>query len=450
MIKPKSTVSLCPVCLKRIEAAYSEVDGTVRLIKECPDHGTFSVPVWDSADGYQSWVRTTPAQAPVGADRAVQLGCPYDCGLCEDHEQASCCVLLEVTARCNLRCPVCFASAGEGSHDPDPDLATIRSWYEMLLAKGGPFNIQLSGGEPTMRDDLAEIIALGKGMGFRFFQLNTNGLRIAREPDYLTGLVQAGLSTVFLQFDTLSAEASRALRGEDLRQVKETAIVHCASAGVGVVLVPTLRADLNLKEVGAIVEFAAARLPAVRGVHFQPMSFFGRYDAAIREKGRVTIPMLLRELEEQTGGKVRARDFSPGSAEHSLCTFYADYLAGDKVWKPQRRSSGGCCSPATSDQARDVVAMKWSAPAQSDEGKGRYDVKALDDFLLLKRMRTLAISGMAFQDAWTVDLERLKRCHVHVVSPQGNLIPFCAYNLTGTTGKALYRETAATKNLFST
>ncbi|MFZ2257620.1 MAG: radical SAM (seleno)protein TrsS [Clostridiaceae bacterium] len=440
----KSTISLCPVCLERIEADYTEVAGQVRLVKTCPTHGTFSVPVWDEAKSFLNWVQTTPAQSPVGADFPIEQGCPYDCGLCADHQQASCCVLLEVTARCNLRCPICFASAGETPLKPDPDLTTIRGWYAMLLEKGGPFNIQLSGGEPTMRDDLAEIIALGKTMGFHFFQLNTNGIRLAKDPAYLYELVQAGLSTVFLQFDTLEATTSVTLRGKDLISLKQLTIDNCAAAGIGVVLVPTLRADLNLKEVGAIVDYAATRLPTVRGVHFQPMSFFGRYDAHVRETGRVTIPMLLSELQTQTSGRIRSQDFSPGSAEHSLCTFYADYQVDGNTWRTKQRNNGGCCSSRTSDQARDVVAQKWSAPINSateDAKSSRYDVKSLDDFLWLKQVRTLAISGMAFQDAWTIDLERLRRCHVHVVSPDANLVPFCAYNLTDQAGRSLYRPT---------
>lgn len=443
-MKLKSTISLCPVCLQRIEAAYTEVGGQVRLVKTCPTHGPFSVPVWDEAKSFLNWVRTTPAQSPVGADFPIKQGCPYDCGLCEDHQQATCCVLLEVTARCNLRCPVCFAAAGETCSKPDPDLTTIQGWYAMLLEKGGPFNIQLSGGEPTMRDDLADIIALGKTMGFHFFQLNTNGIRLAKDPGYLTELVRAGLSTVFLQFDTLLADTSVALRGKDLIDLKQLAIDNCSAAGVGVVLVPTLRADLNLKEVGAIVDYAATQLPTVRGVHFQPMSFFGRYDASIREIGRVTVPMLLSELQNQTAGRIRSQDFSTGSAEHSLCTFYADYQVEGNTWKAKHRNTTGCCSSATSDQARDVVALKWAAPikplAENPKTSG-YVVKSLDDFLWLKQVRTLAISGMAFQDAWTIDLERLQRCHVHIVSPEGNLVPFCAYNLTDVSGQSLYRPT---------
>lgn len=436
------TTSVCPACFKRIPAAYVARQGQVWFEKNCPEHGADKVPVWDSVEGYQHWVRTTPAQAPVGPLKPVEHGCPYDCGLCADHQQASCCVLFEVTARCDLRCPVCFASAGDDSELIDPDLDTIRGWYAMLLEHGGPFNIQLSGGEPTMRDDLDQVIAIGRQMGFRFFQLNTNGIRIAREPDYLAGLVEAGLNTVFLQFDTFDQQTSIALRGKDLRETKQLAIRQCKAAGVAVVLVPTVRADLNLHEVGAIVDYAADHMPAVRGVHFQPISFFGRYDSYDRESGKVTIPMLLGALEEQTEGRVRSGDFSPGNAEHSLCTFYADYLVQEDKWSARKSQTSGCCG-ATSDQARDVVAMKWSAPISQKtitSNTKAFNVRSLDDFLQTRQSQTLALSGMAFQDAWSIDLERLHRCHVHVVSPTGELVPFCSYNLTNTSGKALHRE----------
>ena len=208
------TKSLCPACLKRVEAAYVRRDNEVWLKKNCPEHGSFAVQVWPGEAEFLAWNRPNPAQPPTNPAYSEDKGCPYDCGLCENHRQATCCVLLEVTSRCNLCCPVCFAGASNAG--ADVPLERIADWYDMLLARGGPFNIQLSGGEPTVRDDLADIIQLGKSKGFTFFQLNTNGLRIAAQPSYLHELVRAGLSTVFLQFDSLQSDATVALRGRDI------------------------------------------------------------------------------------------------------------------------------------------------------------------------------------------------------------------------------------------
>lgn len=434
----KQTESVCPACLARIPAAYVARDGGVWLDKTCPAHGPFAARIWDSEDGFESWLQDSPTQPPHHPARRVDKGCPYDCGLCDAHQQASCCVLLEVTARCNLQCPVCYAAAQTDAPAPDPSLATIEGWYDMLLEHGGPFNIQLSGGEPTLRDDLPAIIRAGRQRGFPFFQLNTNGLRLSEDPAYLRALVKAGLSTVFLQFDSLRGEPTTKLRGRDLVAAKQEAVRQCAAAGVGVVLVPTVKGDCNLEELGAIVDFAAANMPAVRGVHFQPVSFFGRYND---NTGRVTIPTLLKALETQTGGRVQAAHFAPGGAEHALCTFHADYAVDGQNWTPQKGAATACCTP-TSDRARDAVALKWTVPASQPvqwQGSSRYDLSSLDDFLHKRKTHTLALSGMAFQDAWTLDLERLRRCHVHIVSQNGELIPFCACNLTSQEGQALHR-----------
>lgn len=166
------TRSVCPVCLGTIDAEKAVAgDGFVHLIKTCPEHGFFDVLIWEGgADEYLAWGGAAASPEP-------EDDCPRSCGLCGNHESAGCCVLLELTHRCDLHCPVCFASAGgEG----DLTIDEVAALYDMLMERGGPYNIQLSGGEPTMRDDLPEIVRLGRERGFSFFQLNTNGLRSPR------------------------------------------------------------------------------------------------------------------------------------------------------------------------------------------------------------------------------------------------------------------------------
>lgn len=437
-----TTQSLCPVCLGRVEAFYCSRSEGVFFVKECPDHGLFEVPVWPDIASFEVWRRENPVQPPSNPANGTVKGCPYDCGLCESHKQATCCVLLEVTARCNLGCPICFASAG-GEKD-DPTLDTISGWYDMLLERGGPFNIQLSGGEPSLRDDLPDIIAMGREKGFEFFQLNTNGLRIALEPNYLHRLAQAGLNTVFLQFDTLSPEHCAELRGRDILAEKKQAIAHCNKENVGVVLVPTVKRSCNEGDLGDILRFAADNMPMVRGVHFQPISYFGRYGDAPLQDARVAIPELLAAIETQMAGQLKASDFMSGGAEHPLCSFHADYVVKSGHWTLQESDGNtGCCSCTGSDAARRAVAQKWTGiqplPEVNMSAYGGININALDDFLAQKQTQTLAVSGMAFQDAWTVDLERLSRCYIHVVSPKGQLVPFCAYNLTAENGVSLYR-----------
>src|SRR3990170_1531841 len=143
---------------------------------------------------------------------------------------------MEVTNRCNIRCPICFSSSGEGA-DSEPDLATVERMYRTIIDSGGPFPLQLSGGEPTLRDDLPEIVALGKHMGFEMIQINTNGIRFAEDPEYLAKIKKNGASSLYLQFDGVTDDVYEALRGAPLADVKVRAIDNCATIGLGVVLV---------------------------------------------------------------------------------------------------------------------------------------------------------------------------------------------------------------------
>ena len=428
------TKSVCPVCLRTIDAEKAVGDdGYIYLTKTCPEHGSFETLIWEGGIvDYLKW-----DSAPGGGnapDRTVPVkdGCPRDCGLCEEHESAGCCVLLELTKRCNLRCPVCFASAGEGSGEAA--LSEISALYDMLMERGGPFNIQLSGGEPTLRDDLPEIVRLGRSKGFSFFQLNTNGLRLADEPGYAHMLREAGVSCAFLQFDGLRDSTYEALRGRALLDTKLRAIDSCAAAGLPVVLVPTLVPGINVSEIGEMLRFALSRAPQVRGVHFQPVSYFGRCELKEPET-RLTIPRILREIEAQTDGAMKEADFAGGGAESAYCSFHASYkrLPGGALQALPRRHSH-CCSTKSCD-ARDFVAGRWGAQEHADAGED-----AFDRFLREANEMVFTVSGMAFQDAYNLDLKRLRRCYINEADPERGMVPFCAYNLTSRDGKYLYRR----------
>jgi uncharacterized radical SAM superfamily Fe-S cluster-containing enzyme len=440
------TFSVCPVCLARIPAQRVLRDSDVYLEKTCPEHGFFSAILWRGGPDHDSWKRPKEPNHPRHPFMPVDKGCPYDCGPCEDHRQEPCCVLLEVTARCDLRCPVCFASAGDTGLQ-DPSLADIERWYRRMLEAGGPFNIQLSGGEPCLRDDLPEIIAKGKRLGFTYFQVNTNGLRIGEEPGYLARLKEAGLKVVYLQFDGTRGEIHRTLRGRDLMEAKRKAVQASKEAGLGVVLVPTIQPGVNGDDLGGIIRFALDHYPTVRSIHFQPLTYFGRYPCRPTDDLRITIPELLRGMEEQTGGLVHAADFQPKGSENSYCSFHATYVilpdGSLKLIKPQ--TTGCCCKPESAREglmrSKAFVARNWPMPADGEEGvdNGSSSLGGWEDFLTRARTHLFSISGMAFQDAWNLDLELLQDCCIHIAAPDGRLIPFCAYNLTNMRGESLYR-----------
>jgi uncharacterized radical SAM superfamily Fe-S cluster-containing enzyme len=355
---------------------------------------------------------------------------------------------------------VCFAGSGPVAGE-DPSLAEIEGWFTHLAISAPGCNVQLSGGEPTVRDDLPLILELGRRHGFTFFQLNTNGLRLACEEGYASSLAQAGLSTVFLQFDGVDGAPYVALRGAPLLSLKLAAVEACAAAGLGVVLVPTLVPGVNTHEIGAIVDLAIAHLPAVRGVHLQPVSYFGRAEGvgSIAAAPRITLPEVLRAVVDQTGGRLPARGFRPAACEHPACSFHGEFVqaadggivplrdrpdaattevrgraaATEKArrtaarWttaKPKRRSC--CTTPPPDSRPRGGVTDASDGP----QGPADTWERALTEI----RGRTFSVTAMAFQDAWNIDLERLQSCCLHVLSRDLQRVPFCAYNLTAADG----------------
>ena len=433
------TMSVCPVCLAKIPATkVVGEDGNIYMEKSCWEHGNFRTLIWEGdLESYRAWAEgdLNGVVTPVRA-QPVEKGCPYDCGLCQSHERDGCCVLLELTNRCNLNCPVCFASAGQ-KQPKDLSLTEIGKQYDLLMERGGPFNIQLSGGEPTVRDDLDQVIALGREKGFSFFQLNTNGIRIAKEAGYAAYLAKAGVSVVFLQFDGLDDGIYHTLRGADLLETKLRAIDHCKAAGLPVVLVPTVAPGVNDHALGDILRFAMSRAPHIRGVHIQPISYFGRCGLEAPEI-RLTIPAVLRRIEAQMEGLMKITDFGGGGAESPYCSFHASFMRktdGSFKALPRRRSQG-CC--VKSSEARDFVSQQWSGKAAGCDGDEA--TSSLDAFLQQTVENTFTVSGMVFQDAYNLDLDRLRRCYICEVDTDKGMIPFCAYNLTDSRGRAFYRK----------
>ncbi len=443
------TQSICLECFTAIPARRVARGKRVYLRKTCPEHGSFEAVIWRGHPPYSSWVRPKTPSYPKDPFTLVEKGCPLDCGLCAEHRQHTCTALIEVTQRCNLRCAFCFADAG---NNPvvDPALEDLKGQFDRLFASAGPCNVQLSGGEPTLRDDLPEIVVLGRSSGFSFIQINTNGLRLAMEPSYVKALKEAGLASVFLQFDSMEDTVYRKLRGRELFREKRLAIEHCAENGIGVVLVPTLVPGVNTDQIGVIIEFALRELPAIRGVHFQPVSYFGRYPAPPGDEDRITIPEIITAIETQTHGRIRAEHFKPPGCENALCSFHGNFVLqtdGElRPWTQCKSEDCGCKPIQAADgaaKARRFVTQFWSRPQELQLSSMMVKAPSLgawDDFLIRARTHSLCISGMAFQDAWTLDLERLKDCCIHVVHPDGRLIPFCAYNVTDSEGRSYYRK----------
>lgn len=443
------TESLCPCCFKRVPAVREARGEDIFLVKTCQEHGEFSTLIWRGKPEFTGWKRKGSSVRSGSNQTETLKGCPFDCGICPSHRKNACTAVIEVTSRCNLSCPVCFADSGRDA--ADPDLHTIDGWYRHVLQASGPdIIIQLSGGEPTVRGDLPTIVEMGRAAGFPFIQVNTNGLRIAREENFAYSLRQAGASSVFLQFDGTGDDIYRRLRGASLYADKMLAIEKCAANDIGVVLVATLVPGLNTQNIGAILKLALELAPTVRGVHFQPVGYFGRYSGQPGNDGRITLPEIMHAIEEQTEGLMHVEDFSPPGWENSLCSFHGTFLPlpGGGLKALTGHGFSGCCDGGSEGRAVSFTARQWSAPEKTAAGNdgllpagGCCDagIESFDGFLDQVRTRMLSVSCMAFQDAWNLDLERAKDCCIHVVAPDGKMIPFCLYNLTSTSGKRLYR-----------
>lgn len=439
--------SLCPHCLERIPAVRVREGDNIYLVKTCPEHGEFTTLVWRGTPVLDGWGRAKSAVHTPVPHTGGGRGCPFDCGICSEHRQQSCTVLIEVTGRCNLHCPFCFADSGDDS-GPDLSPADLAWRFMNALRKSGPHNIvQISGGEPTVRDDLPEIITMGRTIGFPFIQLNTNGVRLASEPGYAARLKDAGLFSVFLQFDGTQDRIYRTIRGRDLLAEKMKAIEQCASAGLGIVLVPTIVKGVNDDDIGAILRLALELAPAVRGVHFQPAAYFGRHLTPPPPEERLTLPDLMRAIQQQTDGLIRADHFIPPGCEHPLCSFHGNFLRQeDGSLKPLSRQAVECCGDGDREnrgtgKAVSYVVNQWAAPKPASCCPAK---DSLDAFLENHRSNTFAISAMAFQDVWSLDLERVQECCIHVAAPDGRMIPFCLYNLTSRDGTPLYRTGGTT------
>ncbi len=419
----RQTRSVCPVCLKNIPALlFREEDGRIYLEKTCPTHGFFRVLVWQGAMDFEQWQRGTEPLA-----EGAGLRCPADCGLCAGHESGTCCVLLEVTRRCDLRCRYCFADGGAETADPPKE--ECESAIREIVRRCGQPLLQFSGGEPTLRDDLPELVRYAREAGCSYTQVNTNGLRLARDPEYAGRLAGAGLDIVFLQFDGVRDEIYETLRGRPLLETKLEAIRVCSGLGIGVTLVPTVVKGVNDRDLGEIVSLAQKLSPGVRGIHFQPVSYFGRYPGAPSGEDRYTLDRLMTDISVQAG--VPTESFMPSRCDHPLCGFHARFLIEPRGGlRPLSSIARSSPDRSCAKENREYVARHWRrAPEEPLPGDDLSREMDFDTFLYRLRHRSLTLSAMAFQDAVNLNIERLRRCSLHVYD-RGKIKPFCAKYLS--------------------
>lgn len=443
-----------------------EKQGQVMLIKSCPDHGEYEDLYWSD---FEQWKRAR-AYSTVGDGlenprTETVKGCPFDCGICPNHKSQTILAIIDVTNNCNLKCPICFANATAAGYSYQPTLDQVKVMIDNL-ASNKPVSVkalQLSGGEPTLRDDLPEIVSYAHEAGIHHVEVNTNGIRIANDSAYLQRLISTDVSSFYLQFDGVTPEPYKTTRGLDLLPTKMKALQNLRAAGHdSAILVVTLVKGINDNQVGQIIDFAAQNHDTIRCVNVQPVSVTGRIDRNKLAEYRITIPDFTRLVEEQTAGQIKQSDFFPvptvvpfaravGALKgtrypeftmHEHCGMATFVFVEDGKIIPITRyanvdgfmnsmnqvaelASAGHKVRANIQMIRSLTHLKLRVLGPLVGGvirEGSYEAMG-------RLMRHVVMIGaMHFMDPYNFDLERVQRCGIHYAVPDGRIIPFCTMN----------------------
>lgn len=466
----KKTRSLCPTCKTVLDAEISEEDGKVWITRTCPTHGLSRHLYWSDARMYHRFEEYDAIGNGVSnpQNTVAQDSCPTACGLCNIHHSQTLLANIDLTNRCNLNCDFCFAHARACGFIYEPDFADVVKMLQVIRDEkpvAAPA-VQFSGGEPTMRDDLPEIIRKAKEMGFPQVQIATNGVRISQEPDYAQELKDAGLNTVYLHFDGVTHETNPLLK------ISKKAVENLERIRMGVVLVPTIIRGKNDHELGDIIRFAVEHTSVIRGINFQPVAFTGAASDEDLQKSRITIPDVLERIEAQTAGILKRDDFYPVP-----CVLPFSDLVEAYTGRPQVRfTAHQHCGAATYvfvqedgvvpvnrmvdvetffesiEHMADTLSKggtinKYKALLEGvrnmhdclkrgDHGKTADFWKMIGKTLIGQNFQALRefhwnalfIGTMHFMDKYNYDIERVQRCCIHYATPDGKLIPFCTYN----------------------
>lgn len=459
------TRSICPVCKRTIDAEVNARDNQVFLRKRCPEHGQFEARVYGDAQMYVDIQRfNKPGTRPLRTQTEVKDGCPSDCGLCPEHKQHACLGLIEVNTGCNLDCPICFADSG---HQPDGYSITLDQCATMLdafvAAEGEPEVVMFSGGEPTIHKDILAMIDLAQQRPINAVNLNTNGIRLASDKRFVAELGRRNVPgrrvNIYMQFDGLEKETHLAIRGRDLRDIKQRALDNCAEVGLTVTLVAAIEQDVNNHEIGAVIRFGLAH-PAVRSVAFQPVTHAGRH-IEFDPLTRLTNSDVLHAIVDQLPQWFQTGDFFPVPCCAPTCRSISYLLTQGHPDDPDfglvpiprllqvEDYLDYVANRVTPDpEIQEALEKLWSASAfvgtETNTDRLTKVAEALDcadacGVNLPEALESLTETAFMivvqdFLDPYTLNVRQLMKCCVEEITPDGRLIPFCAYNSVG------YRE----------
>ena len=477
---PKRTQSLCPECTDVVDALIFEDGGQVWMEKTCATHGYFKDKISSDARLYRKLEQWHFGDNRGLANPAIPNAkvCPSQCGLCSMHISHTVLANVDLTNRCNLTCPVCFANANAAGYLYEPDVPTVRRMLQALRDEKPVAGrvVQFSGGEPTVHPNFHEICAMAREMGFSHVQAATNGILMADE-GFARKAAESGLQNIYLQFDGVSDDVYRRTRGEALLEKKLACVENCRKVGIKICLVPTIVKGINEQQIGDIVRFALQNVDTISAISFQPVAFTGRLNRNELAEKRFTLADLAHAVHDQTALTDPLHDWFPLSCVapfsrlvgafrgeeiptlscHPHCSLgtylFVEEKSGSAVPVTRFMDVGGMMQDldelsrkAGTSRVQLFNKIKtWNllqrhfkkelAPPGLTFQKFLNTLQGFTDKKIGRggndgtfTYRTLLVAGMHFMDGYNYDVQRVKRCVIHYAAPNGLIYPFCAYN----------------------
>ncbi len=487
---PYYTQSLCPECTKVIKARKFEEDGKVWMEKTCKEHGYFKELISPDVDVYMDMFTFRFGDGQGVSNPIVPDGkrCPEDCGICNMHHSHTALANVDLTNRCDMTCPVCFANANAAGYVCEPDLVDVRRMLQNLRdMKPVPAKVvQFAGGEPTIHPQFFKICEMAKEMGFWHIQVASNGKNLSNY-EFAKKAKASGLHTIYLQFDGVTDDVQFKTRAEKIMDTKRKVVENARKVGLRVVLVPVLVKGVNDHQVGDIIRFAIQNVDVIVGISFQPVCFTGRINERNRMEKRYTMTHLAMDVEKQTGlvpakggwlplgctspfsklSEALSREPAMTITCHPDCgngaylfvepnekkevrslTEFFDLRSAlvdiqnlaNEVRKRNERNGGALGTNLFSKAKVLGVIRKHFNSSKAPKGlsfmrllgilDGYKDKEAAhrEDHHTKHAYPTLFVAGMHFQDPYNYDIERVKRCIIHYSARDGRIYPFCTYN----------------------
>ncbi|MFT4926644.1 MAG: putative radical SAM superfamily Fe-S cluster-containing enzyme [Phenylobacterium sp.] len=451
-----TATSICSQCLERVDGKIVFMDGAVWMLKRCPQHGAEQVMLADDIDYYRRSREVfikTPEQS-LCYNTPVKWGCPYDCGICPDHEQHACTVLIEVTDQCNLTCPTCYANSSP-KRQTHRSMAQIIAMLDLAVKnEGEPNIIQISGGEPTIHPEFFAIIDEARKRPIKHLLINTNGLKIAQDEEFAQRLASYGGGLeVYLQFDSLHNESIEVLRASPLKRVHEKAIERLNRLNIATTLVVTIRRGVNDQQLGEIIDFAVKQ-PCVRGITFQPVQVAGRLDnyqdGYQPERDRLTLTEVRRNILQQSDLFIPEDIIPVPCHADTIAMAYAlklpdQFIALTSLIDPQVliQNSANTINFEKEAGIQQHIFKAFSTHHNpqsqpqaigellgSDANPTAKKAQTPIDFTTLSYNNIFRIVIMEFIDAYSFDLRSIRKSCVHIAHPDGKrMIPFDTFNM---------------------